>query len=117
MKIQKTNATASIRIAEKIFRIDNSLEVVFKNCKFFSDKDISATFIKDGYYIVFNTLFLRNASLLEIIITGFHEIRHAYQYMQIEYGKELPFKYQDAQYILDDWKKDFDNPIQPNTMS
>ena len=96
------SAISSVRIAEKILGIDNSLEVVFKNSQYFSEKDISAVFVKEGYYIVFNNSFLENASLLEIMITGFHETRHAYQYMQIEYGNKIPFKYQDKQDVLND---------------
>ena len=56
-------AISSVRIAEKILGIDNSLEVVFKNSQYFSEIDISAVFIKEGYYIVFNNSFLEKASL------------------------------------------------------
>ncbi len=114
---QQSNVLASVRIAEKILGVDNSLEVIFKDPQYFSEKDVSAVFIKEGYYIVFNNYFISSASLPEIMITGFHETRHAYQYMQIEYGKKIPFKYQDEQNVLDDWKKDFDNPKQPNEMT
>lgn len=114
---KQNNANISVKITEKILGVDNSLEVVFKDHQYFSEKDISAVFIKEGYYIVFNKSSLSEASLPEIMITGFHETRHAYQYMQIEYGKKLPFKYQDEQNVLDDWKNDFDNPKQPNEMT
>lgn len=117
MSARRSNAISSVRIAEKILGIDNSLEVVFKNSQYFSEIDISAVFIKEGYYIVFNNSFLNKASLLEIMITAFHETRHAYQYLQIEYSKKLPFKFQDEQNVLDGWRKDFDNPKQPNEMT
>lgn len=114
---KQNNANISVKITEKILGVDNSLEVIFKDPQYFSENDVSAVFIKEGYYIVFNNSFLSKATLPEIMITGFHETRHAYQYMQIEYGKKLPFKYQDEQNVLDDWKKDFDNPKQPNEMT
>ncbi|MDD3383985.1 MAG: hypothetical protein PHX46_04165 [Bacilli bacterium] len=99
---KQNNAIAAARITEKILGIDNSLEVVFKDHQYFSEKDISAVFVKEGYIIVFNNSFLENASLPEIMITGFHETRHAYQYMQIEYGTKIPFRYQDKQDVLND---------------
>lgn len=116
--IDKQNAAiASVRITEKILGIKNSIEVVFKDDQYFNDTEISAVFLKEGYYIVFNNAYLENASIIEIMITGFHEVRHAYQYMQIEYGQKLPFKYKDSQLTIKEWKKDFDNLKLPSEMS
>jgi len=114
---KQRNSIVSIKVAEKILGMENTLEVLFMDYYYFLNNDISAMFIKEGFYIVFNNSFLSKATLPEIMITGFHETRHAYQYMQIEYGKKLPFKYQDEQNVLDDWKNDFDNPKQPNEMT
>lgn len=96
---------------------DNSIEVLFRDNHYFKDDEVFATFLKEGYYIVFNTKYLDSSSLTEIMITGFHETRHAYQYIQIELGNELPFKYKDNQLTLKEWKKDFDNPKQPREMT
>lgn len=117
MSDKRSYATSSVRISEKILGIDNSLEVVFKDHRYFSEKDIAAVFIKEGHYIVFNKTFLNEASLPEIMVTGFHETRHAYQYMQIEYGSKLPFQFKEEQAVLDKLKKNFDNPKQPNEMT
>lgn len=116
--IDKQNAAiASVRIAEKILGIDNSVEIIFRDNEYFKDTEISAVFLKEGYYIVFNNGYLENASIIEIMITGFHEVRHAYQYIQIEYGQKLTFKYKDDQISIDEWKMDFDNLKLPSEMS
>lgn len=115
--IDKQNAAiASVKIAEKIIGIDNSLEVVFKDNQYFNDTEISAVFLKEGYYVVFNNAYLENVSIIEIMITGFHEVKHAYQYMQIEYGEMFQLKFKDGKETINEWKKDFDNLKQPNEM-
>ena len=51
------------------------------------------------------------------MITGFHEVRHACQFMQIEYEQKLPFKYKEDQLTINEWKKDFDNLKLPSEMT
>lgn len=75
-------AIASVRIAEKVLEIEKSLEVVIKDNQYFNNTEISVVFLKEGYYIVFNNEYLENVSIIEIMITGFHEARYTYQYMQ-----------------------------------
>ena len=107
MNDNQNAAIASVMIAEKILGIENSLEVVFKDNQYFSDNEISAVFLKEGYNVVFKNAYLENASLIEVMITGFHEVRHAYQCIQIEYGQKLPFKYKDSQLTIKEWKNHY----------
>jgi len=113
----KKVAIFSVHLAEKILGIEDSLEVIFKENSGFVQEDISAAFIKKGYYIAFNESFLKSASPIEIMITGFHEVRHAYQYMQIEYGNKLPFKYRDDPGIINEWEKNFNDSRKVNEMT
>lgn len=114
---KKQNFIYSVKIAESILGIKNSIEVVFKENKNFLEFEITAMFVKECLYIVVNKDFLQSASLIEIMITGFHEVRHAYQYMQVSLGKDYVFKHPENQNTLIEWKKDFDNPKQPGRIS
>ncbi|HHX68290.1 MAG TPA: hypothetical protein GX708_09600 [Gallicola sp.] len=117
MDKKQNTAIAFLRVAEKILGIKNNIKIEFNNNIYFQNNDLSAMFIKEGYNIVFNNLFIEKASLIEIMITGFHEARHAYQYMQIEFGNKHQFKYPELQSTLIEWKKDFDNYMQPGQIS
>lgn len=117
--IKKENiAIASIKVAERFLSTYDTLEVVFKDLQYFCQKDVSAIFIKEGYYIVFNNFFLENSSLIEIMITGFHEARHAYQYMQVEFFNKKMYKcIREELYIINKWEKDFNRGRKINEMS
>ena len=64
MTEKQSNAIVSVIIAEKVLGIENSLEVVFKDYHYFEDYKVSAIFIKEGYTIVFNNVFLNIAETL-----------------------------------------------------
>ena len=118
MSSNHSYALFSVRIAEKILGIDNLIEVVFKDPHYFSGIDISAVFIIEGYYIIFNNSFLANASLFDIMITGFHEVRHAYQYMHVQLYNEKVRKHNNEElYLINKWEKDFNRGRKRKEMS
>lgn len=102
-------AIKSVRIVEIILGFEINIEVIFKEDNYFSSPDISAVFIKDGHYIVFNNSFLKFATIPEIIITGFHEARHAYQNLQVEILNYFQFNFKEDVETINKWKLDFDN--------
>ncbi|HHX70593.1 MAG TPA: hypothetical protein GX708_21390 [Gallicola sp.] len=107
MFTKQNYAILSVEIAKKILGINN-IEVVIKDNYYFNCPDISAVFMKESFSIVFNNTFIENASLPEIMITGFHEARHVYQYMQIQFGEVIYFKRLEEQTTLNGWIKDFE---------
>ncbi|HHX67584.1 MAG TPA: hypothetical protein GX708_05950 [Gallicola sp.] len=110
MKAKLCNVISLVNIAEKILGIEDTLEIVFKDKSYFRNSDISAVFITNGLYIVFNISFIVVATIPEILITCLHEVRHAYQYMQVNYRNNLQFKYKENNDIIKQWMYDFENP-------
>ena len=64
-------------------------------------------FNKNNNQLIYNEKWLYTASEVEIIITTFHEVRHAYQYYCIV--NEINHTRQ----VLEEWKDNFDNYISP----
>lgn len=110
-------AFVSVRIAENYLGISNYTEVLYKESVYFSEPNISSMFLQEGHYIVFNNSFLEKASMFEVMISGFHEARHAYQFFQVKFPNSNQLKFQEEESILKEWAKDFDNIKQPCAMS
>lgn len=81
----------------------------FKPQSFFRNKDTNATFLQEGYYIVFNSDWICDANELEILKCSFHETRHAYQRACIDFPQ---FIYDDPKQV-ERWKTEFENYKQP----
>ena len=75
----------------------------------FDSDEISAMFIPSSNSIVVNSLLLDSTNPIEIFITICHEMRHAYQYMQINCQDGLG----ESQEIIARWKEEFDNYCYP----
>ena len=76
--------------------------------KFESD-EVSAMFIPSSYSIMVNKLWMESANVVEIFIIICHEMRHAYQYMQINCQDGLG----ESQEIIARWKAEFDHYYSP----
>jgi hypothetical protein len=87
----------------------SDIEVYFKPQSFFKNNDINATFLHEGYYIVFSSDWIENADELEILKCSFHETRHAYQRACIDFPELI---YHDPK-IVAIWAKEFDNYKRP----
>lgn len=75
----------------------------------FDSDEISAMFISSTYSIVVNELWMESANAVEIFITICHEMRHAYQYFQV--NNLIVTK--ENEEILQKWKEEFDNYCYP----
>lgn len=75
----------------------------------FDNDENSAMFIPSNYSIVVNSLLLDSTNPIEIFITICHEMRHAYQYMQINCQDGLG----ESQEIIARWKAEFDHYYSP----
>ena len=87
----------------------SELEVHFKPQSFFGCNQTNATFLSDGYYIVFSSDWLETANELEILKCAFHETRHAYQRACIDYPKLI---YHDPK-VVEVWLREFDDYKRP----
>ncbi len=87
----------------------SDIEVHFKPQSFFKNNDINATFLHEGYYIVFSSDWIENADELEILKCSFHETRHAYQRACIDFPEII---YHDPK-VVEIWLKEFDDYKRP----
>jgi len=76
-------AMTGVRVASKILQIKTP-EVRFFNNKTLDKKGINAIFKKEDYIIAFSETWIEGVkNNMEIMITCFHESRHAFQYQVI----------------------------------
>lgn len=114
-------AIMSVKIASKILDIPEDIaEVTFKGKEFFRENDVSGVFVKEGYWIVFNEEWVDKVNPFEIMVTGFHETRHAYQQLIIDHGPNVPcyndvpierierWRYEDESLIMPEGKMEDD---------
>lgn len=87
---KKFLAEFGVHVAKKILKL-NELDILlmFKQSSWFHNKDVTSTFLRETYIIVYNEEWLENSSDLEIIACSFHETRHAYQQAQIDFREQL----------------------------
>jgi len=106
----KQYAIVGVRLASKVLDIPpDVIEVVFKSKEYFKNPDMIGIFEKEVYRIIFNETLIIDASPEEIMITAFHETRHAYQCMVCELSML------DSEPIdrIVKWREELDNSIQP----
>ena len=75
----------------------------------FDSDEVSAMFIRSTYSIVANGVWLESANVIELFITICHEMRHAYQYFQV--NNLIVTK--ENEEMLQKWKEEFDNYCYP----
>lgn len=87
----------------------SEIEVHFRPQSFFKNKDVNATFLQEGYFIVISSEWLKTANELEILKCTFHETRHAYQRACIDFPEII---YHDPK-VVEVWLKEFDDYKRP----
>jgi hypothetical protein len=107
-------ALMGVKIACELLHI-SGVSTDFFGEDFFEKKQVSSLFIPKIYKIVFNTLWLERAEIEEVLVSAFHETRHAYQKTSVDYGKLYDCK--EKKEIIDIWNqefKDYNNPKDGN---
>jgi len=72
-------AMTGVEIASKILGIKTP-EVRFFVNEYINNKGINAVFLRDDNIVGFNETWLNSVELLEVMVTCFHESRHAFQH-------------------------------------
>lgn len=104
-------AINGVKIASKILNIPEP-EVYFISSDNLPNKEITAIFLFDEYEIPFNEDWVMSVPWIEVMVTCFHESRHAYQ------AHSINNEVNENDKTLTLWKKEFDsynNPSGDNT--
>lgn len=104
-------AINGVKIASKILNIGEP-KVYFISADDLHNKDITAIFLFDEYEIIFNEDWVMSVPWIEVMVTCFHDTRHAYQAYSINH------EVNENKETLELWKKAFDsynNPSGDNT--
>ena len=100
-------ALYGIQAASKILQIKEP-SIYFNNSTDFSNPNISSFYHKSTNSIVFNEDWAAQVDELEIIVTCFHETRHAYQYHSIKTNSI------EGEETIKIWKSEFEGYNKPS---
>lgn len=115
-----------MNIDEKIDNIKKALNIEYKyfnygfdllKIKIIDDPNIDdSEFRSEDLSIVFKESYFNNASLHELVSQSFHEARHFYQYVQINFRDELLNKniYVEDIELINRWSNEFKNYKRPS---
>jgi len=101
----------AVGIASKILGIVMP-DVDFVDSEILKGKTITSMYLPDHNLILFNQDWLSVAKLEEVILTAFHETRHAYQKAQID-GVPNPSQKENPETITK-WKSEFQKYYRPS---
>ena len=101
----------SVAYASKMLGI-NKIDVEFVSSNFIGGKTITSMYLPDHNLILFNQDWLTIAKLEDVILTAFHETRHAYQKAQIDGVPNLISN--ESQNTIKIWKTEFEKYYRPN---
>lgn len=101
----------SVAYASKMLGI-NKVDVEFVSRDFIGGKTITSMYLPEHNLILFNQDWLTIAKLEDVILTAFHETRHAYQKSQIDGVPNLISN--ELQDTIKIWKTEFENYYKPN---
>lgn len=101
----------SVAYASKILGI-KKVDVEFVSSDFIGGKTITSMYLPEHNLILFNQDWLTIAKLEDVILTAFHETRHAYQKAEIDGVPNLISN--ESQDTIKIWKTEFDNYYRPN---
>ena len=107
----ETEAIYSVTIATKLLGI-SKVDIEFVDSEFLKGKTITSMYLPDYNLILFNQDWLATARLEEVILTAFHETRHAYQKAQIE-GVLYINKREKPETVMK-WKQEFEKYYRPS---
>lgn len=105
-------AEAGVLLSSRLLDI-KGLNIDFIEHKVFPNNDICAMFLKEKFLIIFNKEWIRKSSHLDIMLASFHEVRHAYQYLQII--KKSSTKYKEDETLIKRWRDEFISYNQPKS--
>lgn len=103
-----------VEIASKELGI-SGIDIKFRNKSFFPNPFVNAMFLYKSYTIVFNIDWLEQANEFEILKCAFHEVRHAYQRMCIDFPEYIQTNV--GYNILEIWRQEFKDYQNPNSES
>jgi hypothetical protein len=103
-------AKYAVAIASKLLGI-KKVDVEFVDSEFLKGKTITSMYLPDHDLILFNQDWLSVAKFEEVILTAFHETRHAYQKAQID-GIPNPRQKENPETIAK-WGREFQNYYRP----
>lgn len=107
----ETEAVYAVSIASKILEIEKP-EVDFVDSEFLHSSSITSMYVPNHNLILFNQDWLSVAKLDEVVLTAFHETRHAYQKAQID---GIPYlKQKENPETIAKWKQEFDAYYRPS---
>ena len=110
-EVFETEANYAVAIASKLLGI-RKVEVEFVDSEFLKGKTITSMYLPDYNLILFNQDWLSVAKLDEVILTAFHETRHAYQKSQIDGMYNLIQN--EGPETIRKWKQEFDAYFRPS---
>ncbi len=106
----ETEANYAVAITSKLLGI-GKIDIEFVDSEFLKGKTITSMYLPDHNLILFNQNWLSVAKLEEVILTAFHETRHAYQKAQID-GILNP-KQKENPGTIAKWKLEFEQYYRP----
>jgi hypothetical protein len=110
-EVFETEANYAVAIASKLLGI-RKVEVEFVDSEFLKGKTITSMYLPDYNLILFNQDWLSVAKFEEVILTAFHETRHAYQKAQIDGIPNL--KQSEEPETIAKWKHEFEEYYRPS---
>jgi hypothetical protein len=104
-------AIKAVSYASRLLGI-KKVEVNFVGSDILMGKTITSMYLPDQNLILFNQDWLSVAKLEDVILTAFHEARHAYQKSQID---GIPnSKHNESKATIQKWKEEFGAYYLPN---
>ncbi len=107
----ENEANYAVAIASKLLGI-RKVDVEFVDSEFLKGKTITSMYLPDHNLILFNQDWLFVAKLEVVILTAFHETRHAYQKSQIDGIFNLIQN--ESPETITKWKREFEHYYRPN---
>lgn len=93
-----------------ILGIEKKLNVVFQDGMFFKSNDVNALIDAKTWEILFNLNWMEEAGSLDVVLACFHEVRHAYQMLNV-----MGILKTESDDRIATWKHDFDNYFIPDS--
>lgn len=90
----------------------DGVEILYKKKEYFCAVYVSAHFNPLSYRIYINEDWLKRADAIEIITVVAHEMRHAYQKIQVDFPDLVSKKYDKNEVEI--WEKEFATYVKPS---
>ena len=100
-------ALKGIKVASNILDIPEP-SIYFANSNELPNNEVAEVFRHKGYEIIFNEYWLTKVPWIEVMVTCFHECRHAYQAYSVKHNLN------ESKEILNKWNNDFNSYNMPS---